>query len=126
MSGFQGAERIQGGQSLQGDKDSWYIPQKVRLCARGDQQIEGESFKSSYLYAPTLKAPEARLLAAIAAEHSCQLFNTDTLQAFLYREMGDSEDEKVYIRPPDCWPEPIPEGHVILLLKSMYGTKQAA
>ena len=36
------------------------------------------------------------------------------------------EDEKVYIRPPDWWPEPIPDGHVLLLLKSMYGTKQAA
>ena len=34
--------------------------------------------------------------------------------------------EKVYIRPPDWWQEPIPEGHVLLLLKSMYGTKQAA
>ena len=41
---------------------------------------------------------------------------------FLYGEM--EEDEKVYIR--DWWPEPIPEGHVLLLLKSMYGTKQAA
>jgi hypothetical protein len=32
----------------------------------------------------------------------------------------------VYIRPPDWWPEPIPEVHVFLLLKSIYGTKQAA
>ncbi len=35
-------------------------------------------------------------------------------------------DNKVYIRPPDWWPDPIPEGHVLLLLKSIYGTKQAA
>jgi hypothetical protein len=35
-------------------------------------------------------------------------------------------DDVVYIRPPDWWPEPIPEGHVLLLLKSIYGTKQAA
>ncbi len=26
---------------------------------------------------------------------------------------------------PDCWPEPIPEEHVFLLLKSIYGTQQA-
>ncbi len=31
--------------------------------------MEGESFKSSGLYAHTRKAPEARLLAAIAVEH---------------------------------------------------------
>jgi hypothetical protein len=35
-------------------------------------------------------------------------------------------DDKVYIRPPDWWLEPIPEGHVFLLLKSIYGTLQAA
>ncbi len=52
-------------------------------CAWGNQQVEGESFKSSDLYAPTLKAPEARLLAAIAAEYGCPLLKTDTRQAFL-------------------------------------------
>ena len=51
------------------DDNGTFLKRKVRLCARGDQQIEGESFNSSDLYAPTLKAPEARLLAAIAAEH---------------------------------------------------------
>ena len=106
------------------DDNGTFLKRKVRLCARGDQQIEGESFNASDLYAPTLKAPEARLLAAIAAEHGCPLLKTDTRQAFLYGEMG--EDEEVYIRPPDWWPEPVPEGHVLLLLKSMYGTKQAA
>jgi hypothetical protein len=95
---------------------------KVRMCVRGDQQTE-ESFNPSDLYSPVLKAPEARLLAAIAAEHGCPLLKTDTRQAFLYGDMGD---DKVYIRPPDWWPEPVPEGHVLLLLKSIYGTKQAA
>ncbi len=94
------------------------------MCARGDQQVEGESFKSSDLFAHILKAPEARLLAAIAAEHGCLLLKTNTLQAFHYGETGG--DEKVYVSPPDWWPEPIPAGHVLLLLKSMCGTKQAA
>ena len=58
-----------------------FLKRKVRLCARGDQQVEGESFTSSDLYAPTLKAPEARLLAAIAAEYGCPLLKTDTRQA---------------------------------------------
>jgi hypothetical protein len=65
-----------------------FLKRKVRLRARGDQQIEGESFKSSDLYAPTLKDPEARLLAAITEEHSCPLLKTDTRKAFLYGEMG--------------------------------------
>ena len=61
-----------------------FLKLKVHLCARGDQQVEGESFTSSDLYAPTLKAPEARLLAAIAAEHGCSSLKTNTLQVFLY------------------------------------------
>ena len=35
-------------------------------------------------------------------------------------------DDAVYIRPLDWCPEPIQEGHVFLLLKSTYGTRQAA
>ena len=46
------------------------LKQKVRLCAKGDQQDEGMSFKSSDLYLPTLKAPEARLLAALQQNRS--------------------------------------------------------
>ena len=50
------------------DDNGTFLKRKVRLW---DKQIQGESFNSSCLYAPNLKVPEARLLAAIAAEHSC-------------------------------------------------------
>jgi hypothetical protein len=36
------------------------------------------------------------------------------------------ENEKIYICPPDWWPVPVPQGHALLLMKSMYGTRQAA
>jgi hypothetical protein len=39
------------------------------MCVRRDQQREGVDFNASDIYLPVLKAPEARLLAAIAAEH---------------------------------------------------------
>jgi hypothetical protein len=68
-------------------------------------------------------ATEAKLLLAIAAEHGCRVTKTDTQQAFLY---GDMCDDVVYIWPPDWWPEPIPEGYCLQLIKSVYGTKQAA
>jgi hypothetical protein len=55
---------------------------KVRMCVRGDQQTE-VSFNPSDLYSSVLKAPEARLLAAIAAEHGCLLLKIDMWQAFL-------------------------------------------
>ena len=77
--------------------------------------MEGESFTASDLYAPVLKAPEARLILAIAAAEGCSVYKTDTSQAFLYGSMGD---DVVYIKAPDWWPEPIPEGYCLQLLKS--------
>jgi hypothetical protein len=69
-----------------------FLKRKVRMCIRRGQQIEGESVTASDLYAPVLKAPEAKLLAAIAAEHGCQLLKTDMRQTFLYGlgDMGDA------------------------------------
>ena len=58
-----------------------------------------------------------------AAEHGTKLFKTDCKQAFLY---GDMDDVEIYIKKPDWWPEVIPDGHVLLLCKSVYGTRQAA
>ncbi len=76
---------------------------KVRMCVRGNLQSE-DSFTPTDLRSPVLKASEARLLTAIAAEHGCLLLNTDIRQAFL---SGDMEDGKVCFRTPDLWPEPI-------------------
>ena len=80
------------------------------MTGRGDQQIEGESFDPSDLYAPVLKAYEVRLLLAIAAADGCPVWKTDMSQALLYGSMGS---DVVYIGPPDWWPEPIPEGHCL-------------
>ena len=39
---------------------------------------------------------------------------------------GDMGEEKIYIRPPDWWPEKVPHGYALQLMKSMCGTRQAA
>ena len=95
---------------------------KVRMCVRGNQQVEEQESFQQDLYAPTLKAQEARLIAAIS-RHGTKLFKTDCKQAFLY---GDMDDAEIYIKKPDWWPEVIPDGHVLLLCKSVHGTRQAA
>ncbi len=66
----------------------------------------GVNYKETDLYAPTLKAEEGRLLMAIAASNGYKIYKADTKQAYLYGDMGD---DVVYLRPPDWWPEPIPE-----------------
>jgi hypothetical protein len=98
-----------------------FIQCKVCLCARGDQQISGVSFQESDLYTPVKKSTKARLLMALASAYSAKVVKTDTKQAYLYGVMP-MRDNEVYILPP----EQVPEGHVFLLLKSIYGARQAA
>ena len=100
-------------------KDGELVKRKTRWCVRGDQQ----DYDVQDRYAPVLKATEVRLLVAIGAQHGAEIYSTDTKQAFLYGDMTDDED--VYIQPPDWWFDPIPEGHVFRLKKAIYGTKQA-
>ncbi len=99
------------------------VKYKVRMTIRGDQQVAGESFAATDLSAPVLKAHESRLLLAIVAAEGCSVYKTDASQAFLN---GSMENDVVYIGAPDWWPEPKPEGHCLQLLKSIYGTRQAA
>ena len=99
-----------------------FTKRKVRLCIRGDQQEEGRDYNPQDLYAPTLKSTEARLIAAISAQHGNIMWKTDCKQAFLNGDM----DVDLYVRPPDWWPEKLKEGNVLLLCKSIYGTRQAA
>ena len=68
--------------------------QSVFMRKRGP----GVSFQKSDLYAPVLKAADARLLLALAAAEGAKVVKTDTKQAYLYGDMGD---DVVYIRPPD-------------------------
>ena len=97
---------------------------KARMCVRGDQQVEGGDYFQQDLYAPTLNTTEARLIAAIVAQYGAKLIKTDCKQAFVYGDMNDGPP--IYIKVPDWWPEPVPDGYALLLRKSIYGTKQAA
>ncbi len=134
-SGFQDMKalavvKLPKGARIHGTLTKWYkeenckvVKYKVRKTIRGDQQVAGESFVATDLYAPVLKAHEARLLLAIAAAKGCSVYKTDLSQTFLY---GSMENDVAYIRAPDWWPEPIPEGHCLQLLKSIDETRQAA
>ncbi len=74
-----------------------FLKVKARMCVRGDQQKAGVSFKETDLYAPVLKAAEARLLLALAAANGDQVIKTDSKQAYLYGDMGD---DVVYVTTP--------------------------
>ncbi len=96
-----------------------FIKCKACLYAREDRQVYEVHYKETNLCAHTLKAAEGRLMMAIAAANQHKFYKTDTKQAYLYCDMGK---HVVYLRPPDWCQEPIPEGHVQLLVKSIYGS----
>jgi hypothetical protein len=79
-----------------------------------------------------MKASGVSLMDAIVAQNKTMLLKMDTQQAFLNDDIGDG---KFYIRPPDWSPSSLvawagthllPKGHVLLMMKSMYGTRQSA
>ena len=63
------------------------------------------------------------MILAMGAKHRAFMMKSDTKQVFLNSEIGTAV---LYIRPPDWWPEPVPEGYVLQLMKSMYCNRQAA
>jgi hypothetical protein len=72
----------------------------ARLCARGDQQVDGVNYKETDLYTPTLKAAEGQLLMAIAASNGHKIYKTDTEQAYLYGDMGHRQ-QPAHAKRPD-------------------------
>ena len=97
-----------------------FMKRKVQLRVMGNQQEEGVHSQLGELYAQVMKAVEVLIFIAIAAEHSLNLFESDTKQAFLNGDIGD--EKMIYVRPRDWWPEHVQHGYALELMKSMYGT----
>jgi hypothetical protein len=93
---------------------------KARLCAKGFTQKFGVDFNETF--APVAKSTSIRTMLAIAAELDLEIQQFDVDTAFLYGEM----DNPVYMVQPSGYVDPEHPEWVCLLLKSLYGTKQAA
>jgi hypothetical protein len=95
------------------------------LCARGDQQVHGVDFKETDL----CTNPQGNRRTTTDG-NSCYKwtsnYKTDTKQAYLNGDMGDDEVIVVHLWPPDWWQKLILDEYILFLVKSNYGTKQAA
>jgi hypothetical protein len=91
---------------------------KARLVARGFTQVHGTDYNETY--APTLRHDTLRLfLASVAAENlECRQY--DIKNAFTESFLK----EKIYMAAPPGFG--IKKGHVLEILRSLYGLKQAA
>ena len=95
-----------------------FMKRKVRLCVKGNQQTEGVHFQLGELYAPVMKAAELRLFVAIAAQHGLTLFKSDTGTTLAFLN-GDISEEKISVRAPVWWPDHVPHGCALQIMKSV-------
>ena len=102
---------------LKRDADGNVACYKARLVARGFTQ----AYRINYMdtYAPVTRLETIRLLFALAVEKDWEIRQIDVKTAYLNGDL----DEKIFMALPEGYD--VPEGHVLLLRKSLYGLKQA-
>lgn len=92
---------------------------KARLVMKGFRQVYGRDYDETW--APVPNAASTRVLLAMAAAKDWEVHHVDIRTAFLNADM----DKELYIELPDGITEKFP-GKVGLVLKAMYGSKQAS
>ena len=92
---------------------------KARLMAKGYVQKQGVDFEE--VFAPVARLESVRLLLAIAAHYSWEVYHMDVKYAFLNGELK----ETIYIRQPPGFLDNDNSGKVLRLHKALYGLRQA-
>jgi hypothetical protein len=90
------------------------------LVARGFSQQFGFDYDETY--APVVRIEHVRILFALAALFNLPIIHLDAKNAFL----NGQSDFEIYIRQPEGFINANHPDHVLLLLKSLYGLKQAS
>lgn len=105
-------------------KDGSIDKYKARLVVKGFTQKEGVDFFETF--SPTVKAVSWKIMLSLAAKHDFMLTQFDVKGAFLCAYLED--EVALYIEiPPGLPKDQVPkEGHVLKLVKGVYGTKQAS
>jgi len=93
---------------------------KARLVAKGYSQEFGFDYDETY--APVVRIEHVRILFALAAFFGLPVIHLDAKNAFLHGE----SDFAIYIEQPPGFENHAHIDAVLLLLKSLYGLKQAS
>ena len=98
-------------------KDGKMHKYKARLCAKGFTQVEGQDYNETF--APVARMNTIRLFLKISISRNHKRRTADWLAAFCNGYLN----ETLYMKPPELWK--VKEGHILLLVHALYGTKQA-
>ena len=92
---------------------------------RGFKQIPHVHFQPAWTSAPVTSASTIRIILVMMLMGSGYAHIIDVCSASLLGLFGEHEP-KLYANIPKGWEHKIPKGTVLLLLKTVYGLKQAA
>ena len=95
-----------------------------RLNARGFKQIEGVHYDGSSIHAPVTNSATIRIVFVLMLMAMWMGILLDVNGAFLHGEFTDGE--QIYMKVPRGMERFYPPNVVLLLLKCIYGLKQAA
>jgi len=91
---------------------------KARLVARGFTQVHGIDYNETF--APTVRMDTLRLFLATVAAEDLECFHYDIKNAFTESPLK----EQILLKQPEG--VHVKKGHVLKVLRSLYGLKQAA
>jgi hypothetical protein len=97
---------------------------RARLNARGYEQVDGEHYDEDAKAAPVVNEATIHIVLIIILMTGLSAELLDVKGAFLHGEF--EKDRKVYMQVPEGMETYYPQDCVLLLLKTLYGTKQAA
>ena len=97
---------------------------RARLTMRGYEQIPGIHYDPAWVSAPVTSAVTVRVVLVLLLMMNGYAHIVDVCSAFLLG-LFDNE-ERIYASVPQGWEDKFPPSVVLLLLKTVYGLKQAA
>ena len=96
----------------------------ARIKARGFEQVDGEHYDKSTMAAPVTNDATIRIVLILMLMAAWYGKLLDVMGAFLHGQFWDGEE--IYMEVPEGFQKFYPQNVLLLLLRTIYGLKQAA